>query len=90
MLAEIGQEHRSRALLQLDAEAIIEQLQPVVNRYYDLKGSFPSGWPEVVGAGLVPGIPLDPAGKPFALDPVSGAVDVSRDSPLFPLRPGRS
>jgi hypothetical protein len=76
----------NRALLQLDAEAVIEQLQAVVNRYDDMKGSFPSGWADMVSAGLVPGIPVDPAGKPFALDPVSGAVDVSRDSPLFPLR----
>ena len=76
----------NRALLQLDAETAIEQLQPVVNRYYDLRGSFPSGWPDMVSAGLIRGIPLDPAGKPFALDPVSGAVDVARDSPLFPLR----
>jgi hypothetical protein len=76
----------NRALLQLDAETAIEQLQPVVNRYRDIRGSFPSGWPDVVSAGLLRGIPLDPAGKPLALDPVSGAVDVSRDSPLFPLR----
>jgi hypothetical protein len=76
----------TRALLQLDAEVAIEQLQPVVNRYYDVRGSFPSGWPDMVNAGLLRGTPLDPAGQPFALDPVSGAVDVSRDSPLFPLR----
>ena len=76
----------NRALLQLDAEAAIEQLQPIVNRYYEIRGSFPSGWPDVVSAGLIRGIPLDPTGKPFALDPVSGAVDVSLDSPLFPLR----
>ena len=76
----------NRALLQLDAEAAIQQLQPIVNRYYDIRGSFPSGWPDMVSAGLLRGIPLDPAGKPFALDPVSGAVDVSPDSPLFPLR----
>ena len=78
----------TRALLQLTAEEVIEHLQPIVNRYYDMTGGFPSGWPAVVQAGLIQGIPLDPAGRPFALDPVSGAVDVARDSPLFPLRPG--
>jgi hypothetical protein len=79
----------TRALLQLDAEVAIEQLQPVVNQYYDIRGSFPSDWPDMVNAGLIRGIPLDPAGTPFALDSVSGAVDVSRDSPLFPLRRSR-
>ncbi len=66
----------NRALLQLDAEAAIEQLQPIVNRYYDITGDFPAGWPDVVRAGLIRGIPIDPAGTTYALDPVSGAVDV--------------
>ena len=47
----------NRALLQMDAEAVIEELQPVVNRYYDIRGSFPSGWPDLVSAGLIQGIP---------------------------------
>jgi hypothetical protein len=79
----------SRALLQLDAEAAIEQLQALVNRYYDITGDFPAGWPDVVQVGLIRRIPIDPAGMPYALDPVSGAVDLSRDSPLFPLPRGR-
>jgi hypothetical protein len=78
----------TRALQQLDAEAVIEQLQPIVNQYYDGTGNFPSGWTDLVRAGLVRGIPVDPTGEPYTLDPVSGAVDVSRDSLLFPL-PGR-
>jgi hypothetical protein len=40
-------------------------------------------------AGFVPGVPVDPAGTPFTIDPASGAIDVSRDSPLFPLRRSR-
>jgi len=35
---------------------------------------------------LLPGIPLDPSGRPFTLDPASGAIDVDRESPVFPLR----
>jgi hypothetical protein len=79
----------TRALLQLTAEEVIEQLQPIVNRYYDVTGRFPADWPAVAQAGLIRGLPLDPVGRPFALDPVSGAVDVSPDSPLFPLRRSR-
>lgn len=75
-------------LQQLDAEAVIDQLQPVVNSFYDKANRFPTGWEEVIRAGLVRGIPLDPTGIPYTLDPVSGAIDVAKDSTLFPLRRG--
>lgn len=76
-------------LQQLDAEAVIDQLQPVVNSFYDKANRFPTGWEEVIRAGLVRGIPLDPTGIPYTLDPVSGAIDVAKDSTLFPLRRGQ-
>lgn len=75
-------------LQQLDAEAVIGQLQPVVNSFYDKANRFPTGWEEVIRAGLVRGIPLDPTGVPYTLDPVSGAIDVAKDSTLYPLRRG--
>jgi len=75
-------------LQQLDAEIVIEELQPVVNRFYDVAGRFPAGWAELARAGGVRGVPLDPSGVPYALDPISGAVDVSPDSALYPLRRG--
>ncbi len=75
-------------LQQLDAVAVIDQLQPIVNSFYDKAQRFPTGWNEMVQAGLVRGIPLDPTGVAYALDPVSGAIDVARDSTLFPLQRG--
>jgi hypothetical protein len=75
-----------RGLMQLDAEAAIAQLQPVVNRFHDTTGHFPASWQEMVRERLLPGIPLDPSGRPFTLDPASGAIDVDRESPVFPLR----
>jgi hypothetical protein len=75
-------------LQQLDAEAVIEQIQPIVNSFYDKANRFPTGWEEMIRAGLVRGVPLDPTGVPYALDPVSGAVDVAKDSTLYPLRRG--
>lgn len=75
-------------LQQLDAEAVIEQIQPIVNSFYDKANRFPTGWEEVIRAGLVRGVPLDPTGVPYTLDPVSGAVDVAKDSTLYPLRRG--
>jgi hypothetical protein len=75
-----------RGLMQLDAEAAIAQLQPAVNRFHDTTGHFPASWQEMVRERLLPGIPLDPSGRPFTLDPASGAIDVDRESPVFPLR----
>lgn len=75
-----------RGLMQLDAEGVIERLQLVVNRFYDAMGRFPASWDELVRARHLRGIPLDPSGTPFALDPVSGAVDVAPESQLYPLR----
>jgi len=72
--------------MQLDAEGVIERLQPVVNRFYDATRRFPASWDELVRARRLRGIPLDPSGTPFALDPVSGAVDVAPESQLYPLR----
>lgn len=78
----------TRGLLQLDAESHIELLQPLVNRFYDTHGRFPKAWSEMVYGGPLVRAPVDPTGVPYALDPVSGAVDVSQASTLFPL-PGR-
>jgi len=78
-----------RGLMQLDAEAVIDELQPIANRFYDQANRFATGWDELMRAGIVRGIPLDPTGVPYALDPVSGAVDVAKESSLYPLRRGQ-
>lgn len=75
-----------RGLMQLDAEANIAQLQPIVTRFHDTTGHFPASWEEMVRERLLPGIPLDPSGRPYTLNPLSGAIDVDRESPVFPLR----
>jgi len=75
-------------LQQIDAQAVIDQLQPIVNSFYDKANRFPTGWDEMTRAGFVRGIPLDPTGVAYTLDPVSGAVDVAKDSTLYPLRRG--
>lgn len=73
-------------LQQLDAEVAIDQLHGVTNLFFDRQGRFPSSWPEVVAAGLLPGVPLDPSGEAYALDPASGVVDVAAGSSLYPLQ----
>lgn len=79
-----------RGLMRLDAERAIEQLQAIVNRFYDDSGRFPATWEELARAGRVRGVPLDPSGEPYVLDPVSGAVDVAPESQLHPLRIART
>ena len=75
-----------RGLMQIDAEEHLEMLQPVVNRYRDRVGRFPASWHELIAAGLLRQSPVDPTGYVYALDPVSGAVDVAPGSRLYPLR----
>lgn len=75
-----------RGLLQLDAEEQIEILESINNKFYDANGRFPASWQELVQQGLLRGIPGDPSGTAYTLDPVSGSVDVDRTSKLFPLR----
>lgn len=76
-----------RGLQQLDAEEQIDVLlEKVINPFYDERGRFPQSWNELVTAGRLRGIPVDPAGTPYTLNPVSGEVDVSKDSRLWPMR----
>ena len=74
----------AHALQQLDALDHIDRLQPVV-----AGDAPPGGFPFFVGVvvrrGRLRGIPLDPAGVPFHLDPETGRVTVSEGSPLFPM-----
>jgi hypothetical protein len=72
-------------LTQLDALDEIDQLQAVV-RAFELRASRrPDSWGALVAAGMLRGVPLDPTGTPYVLDPGTGRIDVSRESPLYPL-----
>jgi hypothetical protein len=77
-----------RGLLQLDAEAQIELLEPFIQRFFDIYGRFPKDWQELSGVPVkwLRNPPRDPAGHVYDLDPVTGSITVARDSPLFPLR----
>jgi tetratricopeptide (TPR) repeat protein len=71
-----------RSLLQLDALDRLDELQAVV------AGSAlgpPLSWPALVRAGRLPGVPLDPVGVPYDIDPATGHVAVSPDSSLSPM-----
>jgi hypothetical protein len=73
--------------MRLDAEDQIEALQRIVQAFHGDTGRYPAGWIELAQLGRIKGIPLDPSGVPYALDPASGVVGVTADSSLYPLRP---
>jgi len=72
-----------RGLLQLQALAAVDELQGRVAAFERRTGRFPSGWAELFPG--TQGVPLDPAGIPFAYDPATGQVALSPQSPLGPL-----
>lgn len=73
-----------RALLQLQALDQIDQLEAVVQKYAPADGEQYT-WSGLMKRGVLPGQPVDPVGTPYLLDPVTGGVTVSGQSPLFPM-----
>ncbi len=74
-------ENATSHVLSLQADAGIEELERSVQTYYARTGTLPHAWGDMVQAGLVPGIPLDPNREPFKLMP-DGTVQV-RDPSKF-------
>jgi hypothetical protein len=56
-------------LLSLDLDAAVPYLEGLVARYHALTGRNPSSWMEMARAGVIPGIPHDPAGDIYRLTP---------------------
>jgi hypothetical protein len=74
----------ARALLQLDALDQIDQLEAGVKRF-PLPPGEPYTWQAYNKMGVLRGVPVDPAGTPYELDPVTGRVTVSQQSQLSPM-----
>ena len=74
-----------RRLLQLDALDVLDQLQNAAHGFASRFGRLPGGWVELIRAGVLRGVPLDPTGVPYAIDPVTGSVTLSPTSSLYPL-----
>jgi tetratricopeptide (TPR) repeat protein len=73
-----------RRLLQLDALDQIDQLAAIVEQARRAGATAPWSWPLLYQFGLMQ-VPIDPTGAPYVLDMTTGRVDVSRQSPLWPL-----
>lgn len=72
-------------LLQLEAMDVIDQLNLVAERYAAREGRVAPSWPALVQGERLRGIPIDPAGVPYVINPVTGRVGLAEDSPLWPL-----
>jgi tetratricopeptide (TPR) repeat protein len=79
----------SHRLAQLDALDEIDQLTAVVDAYRARTGTLPPSWPALVQARMLRGIPVDPTGTPYSLDPQTGAVTLAPGSTLNPLPVGQ-
>ena len=74
----------ARRLQQLDALDQVDQLQQIVRRFPPSEGERYS-WEYLVRRGILRGIPADPTGSAYLLDPASGTVSVAADSALQPM-----
>lgn len=72
-------------LRQLDALDRMDILNQLVERYVRRTGLSPRSWSDLVRARDLPGIPVDPDGRPFLLDPATGRARLDPSSPLLPL-----
>lgn len=80
-------ESAERRLTQLDAMDVIDALQARVAAFEQAYPGRAVGWDALRAARLIAGVPLDPAGTPYAIN-AQGRVTLSPSSPLFPL-PGQ-
>ncbi len=70
---------------QLDALDQMDALTRVRDAFTRLRGRLPESWQELVQAGLLGGVPIDPSGTAYTLNVASGEMNVSKDSTLYPL-----
>lgn len=83
----------ARRLRQLDAMERIDALSAGVARARRDGLGPPWSWALLFERGLVTTLPVDPEGVPYVIDMTTGRIDVSQDSPLWPLPtppPGRT
>jgi tetratricopeptide (TPR) repeat protein len=72
-------------LAQLDALDQIDVLKRIVDDYTRRTGRRVESWEQLVAARVVRGLPFDPSGTPYTLDPETGQVGIAHESDLWPL-----
>jgi tetratricopeptide (TPR) repeat protein len=76
-----------RTLAQLDALDLIDEVRGRIDLFRTRSGHDPSGWPELVAAGVIRSVPVDPTGVPFIYDTARRAPALGPTSQLLPLPP---
>jgi tetratricopeptide (TPR) repeat protein len=74
-----------RRLRQLDAIEEVAYLEQLTAEYGRRFGRPPQSWAEMIQAGMLRAVPVDPAGHQYQLNPWWGDVTVAEDSPMWPL-----
>jgi tetratricopeptide (TPR) repeat protein len=72
-------------LSQLDAMDRLDRLNALADRYAAREGRMAQSWQTLAPALGLRGVPVDPTGVPFAIDPATGRISLGADSPLLPL-----
>jgi tetratricopeptide (TPR) repeat protein len=72
-------------LQQLDALDQIDVLNRLSAEFKRRTGQAARSWEQLIAAGLVRGVPTDPSGTPYRIDPQTGEFGVAADSQLWPL-----
>ena len=79
----------ARRLKQLDAMDFMSALESRIRAYHAQHPQVPLTWNALASAGVVPGVPADPSGTPYLLDPRTGEITVSPESGIYPM-PGQT
>jgi tetratricopeptide (TPR) repeat protein len=74
-----------RRLQQLDAMDAIDELNKNTQQFTARRGRPPANWRELAADQRWRGIPQDPTGTTYDLDPATGRVSLARTSALWPL-----
>ena len=72
-------------LMQLDALDQIDELSRARDEFTRRRGHLPESWEDLMKAGLLRGVPLDPSGTAYTINFATGEINVAGDSKLYPL-----
>jgi tetratricopeptide (TPR) repeat protein len=65
----------------LQVDEIVPKLEDVILGYFRRAGHYPDSWGDLIRAGYLRGVPLDPLGRPYRLAP-GGKVEVTHPDDL--------
>ena len=72
-------------LMQLDAMDVLDRLNALAQRYADREGRVAQSWQTLGPALGLRGVPVDPTGVPFVINPTTGRISLGSESRLLPL-----